>query len=500
MLLRACLTTCYIQPVRMLGGVRLTPASSRAFKAVSYRSQAAQPVASPTAQSGVSKTTAGSAPLQVLGQTFPTDAWTNLTPSIASKTDRKLHLIPGHPLGILKQLIFDQFPGYAYLDTLPPVVTTEANFDSLLIPTDHPSRSRHDAYYLNATTMLRSHTSAHQLEVLRDHGHRAFLVAADVYRRDEIDASHYPVFHQMEGVRAFSPTERADGTIQREIAAMQETIRRAGVTATEDNLVGQSDRAALQPEHTRQADEVYPVIDHLKTSLNYWVAGIFGRMARYHEATGRPDLAERLGTTDRIPVRWIEGNFPFTTPSWEMEVLYQGAWLEICGCGIMKQKIMDDAGLQDHIGWAAGFGLERLAMVLFDIPDIRLFWSEDPRFLGQFRPGTITQFAPFSKYPPCPKDISFWVPTRLASAGSDAATETGFHENDFMDLVREIAQDLVEDVKLVDRFAHPKTGQTSLCYRIVYRSMDRSVTNEEINELQERVRTRVAEQLGVTLR
>ena len=61
-------------------------------------------------------------------------------------------------------------------------------------------------------------------------------------------------------------------------------------------------------------------------------------------------------------------------------------------------------------GWAFGLGLERLAMVLFDIPDIRLFWSEDARFTSQFVNGKITKFLPYSKFPMCYKDVSFWLP------------------------------------------------------------------------------------------
>lgn len=67
--------------------------------------------------------------------------------------------------------------------------------------------------------------------------------------------------------------------------------------------------------------------------------------------------------------------------------------------------------LQGHKhGWAFGLGLERLAMVLFDIPDIRLFWSEDDRFSSQFQDGKITKFVPYSKFPMCYKDVSFWLP------------------------------------------------------------------------------------------
>ena len=77
-------------------------------------------------------------------------------------------------------------------------------------------------------------------------------------------------------------------------------------------------------------------------------------------------------------------------------------------------------------------------MVLFSVPDIRLFWSTDPRFLGQFEPNKITTFMPYSRFPPCYKDVSFWLPKHRP-----------FHENDFCDVVRDVAGDLVEDVKLV---------------------------------------------------
>ncbi|KAM4824432.1 phenylalanine--tRNA ligase, mitochondrial-like [Urocitellus parryii] len=105
------------------------------------------------------------------------------------------------------------------------------------------------------------------------------------------------------------------------------------------------------------------------------------------------------------------------------------------------------AGAQDRIGWAFGLGLERLAMILYDIPDIRLFWSEDERFLKQFRISDINQkvkFQPLSKYPAVINDISFWLPSE------------NYTENDFYDLVRTIGGDLVEKVDLIDKFEHPK--------------------------------------------
>ena len=86
-------------------------------------------------------------------------------------------------------------------------MSTYANFDSVLVPPDHVSRSQNDTYYVDNDTVLRCHTSAHQLEMLKD-GARKFLVTGDVYRRDSIDATHFPVFHQMEGFRVFEPQGR----------------------------------------------------------------------------------------------------------------------------------------------------------------------------------------------------------------------------------------------------------------------------------------------------
>ena len=84
-------------------------------------------------------------------------------------------------------------------------------------------------------------------------------------------------------------------------------------------------------------------------------------------------------------------------------------------------------------------------MVLFSIPDIRLFWSSDPRFLSQFTPGEITSFKPYSKYPPVLRDMSFWIP-EPPTADED---RRDWHENDYCEIVRDIAGDLVETVQLV---------------------------------------------------
>jgi len=186
-------------------------------------------------------------------------------------------------------------------------------------------------------------------------------------------------------------------------------------------------------------------------------------------------------------MRWVDEYFPFTDPSFELEIFFENEWMEVLGCGVIRQEIIQNSGRQGK-GWAFGLGLERLAMVLFGIPDIRLFWTDDERFHKQFQSGKIVTFVPYSKYPPCFKDISFWTPS------------DGFHPNDVHELVRTVAGDLVEKVELIDSFVHPKTERLSNCFRISYRSMDRSLTNEEVDALQEEVRSLAVKELDVELR
>jgi phenylalanyl-tRNA synthetase alpha chain len=189
------------------------------------------------------------------------------------------------------------------------------------------------------------------------------------------------------------------------------------------------------------------------------------------------DLKETLENLSRfvfgdVEMRWNPDNFPFTDPSLELEIFYNNEWLEILGSGVILDGVMINAGknIENEVGYAFGLGLERWAMKLFEIPDIRLFWTEDQRFTSQFQAGGISKFKPYSKYPTCYKDVTFWVPS-------------GFNENNFHELIREIAGDLVESVELIDDFHNKKLDKRSNCFRINYRDMNRSLTNAEIDVL-----------------
>jgi phenylalanyl-tRNA synthetase alpha chain len=125
-------------------------------------------------------------------RSYPTDKWTNVNPHILSRLNMNLHRQQQHPLNHLSRRLRQYFHGFyapghlspifSIIDDLSPIVTVEQNFDSICTPIDHVSRTKSMNYY-------------------------AFLCIGDVYRRDSIDPTHYPVFHQCEGVRLFDKEE-----------------------------------------------------------------------------------------------------------------------------------------------------------------------------------------------------------------------------------------------------------------------------------------------------
>lgn len=339
----------------------------------------------------------------------------NIPPSIKKKVGTNLHNKANHPIEIIKRKIYAYFgEHFTMFDDFNPVVKIEDNFDKLLIPKDHPARAQTDTYYVDAHNVLRTHTSAHQNDLLSK-GHKRFLVTGDVYRKDDIDSCHYPVFHQMEGVAVMEDGQDAETELKKYL----------------DGLI----------------NVLFPGCEY----------------------------------------RFKEDYFPFTHPSFEVEVMFQGKWLEILGCGVVQSEILKNCDLEGNTAWAFGLGLERLAMILFNIPDIRYFWSDDERFHKQFSSGELIEFVPYSKYPAVTRDIAFWV-------------GDNFNHNGFCEIVREKGGDLVENVELVDQFTNAKTGRSSKCYRIIYRSNDKSLTNEEINSIQEDLKNAVISEFEVEIR
>lgn len=300
-----------------------------------------------------------------------------------------------HPLTITKDLLIESFSKVSPLfgknainDEVHKVSTTD-NFDRLLFESGHPARRHSDSYYYSENELLRTHMTCRE-HIYISSGIDSFLVYGKVFRRDEVDGNHYPVFHQMEGVKLFEA----------------DTLS-ANVTSYDEH----------QLRYSGEASSV--VVRDLRSTLESVLKDLFGA---------------------QTPIRWPKTYFPFTFPSLEAEVEYQGKWLEILGAGVLMRKVLDNCLDDSHnkIGWAFGIGLERIAMILFNIPDIRWFWSQDDRFLSQFHAGKLTTFKPFSSHPPLIRDLSFYLPK-----------EETVCDNDVFDIIRQGGRDLVESVKPV---------------------------------------------------
>lgn len=260
--------------------------------------------------------------ISILGQKYGLDGTTNVTQSIISKLPLRLHNQPAHPLGILRSKIESHFPDFSHLSSLNPVVTPAQNFDSLGFPADHPGRSVTDSYYVNKDYMLRTHTSAHEVETFAA-GHSKWLLTADVYRRDEIDSSHYPVFHQMEGARVFKTDKAAIEEVKADNERLSRHLDQSNIVI--EDIPHTSATNPAQPTHDPAHSELIAL--NLKLSINSLLLKLFGGGAR----------------DAPLQVRWIEAYFPFTSPSFEVEIFYRGEWLEILGCGVVQQLTFDNA-------------------------------------------------------------------------------------------------------------------------------------------------------------
>ena len=219
-----------------------------------------------------------------------------------------------HPLLATRDEIVDIFCGLGYrVVDGPEIETDHYNFSALNIPEDHPAREMQDTFYLPGGELLRTHTSPVQIRHLERHAPPVRVIAPGrVYRRDATDATHSPIFHQVE------------------------------VLAVDEGLN----------------------FSHLRGTVIQFLQAFFGE----------------------LPVRFRASYFPFTEPSAEVDVQWQGRWLEVMGCGMVDPAVLEGLGLDPErwSGFAAGMGVERACMVRHGIDDIRRLFSSDLRFLRQF--------------------------------------------------------------------------------------------------------------------
>ncbi len=333
------------------------------------------------------------------------------------------------------KILFDQIlklPRFNDFDLVefPKIVTVEANFNLLNTPKDHPSRRETDTYYITDTQLLRTQMTAFWSFYLKD---------PEVLKRLETEGE----------IKALAPgiVYRKDEIDRHHFPAFHQ-IDGLLICKKEKKVIAQDDLKEVQADLAK---------------------GIFGREIEY---------------------KFLKDDFPYTVESLEMDIMFNGKWLEVNGAGLVNPVVLKNFGIDPEIynGWAFGFG-ERLAMIKMGIPDIRILWSDDPRITKQFT-SIDSQYKEVSKYPSTLRDISFIVDKSVSL-------------NSYYEIIREYAGNLIEEAKMLDRYENEaKFGKDKVSYtfRIVYCSPERTLTNAEVNEIQEKIRAKTESELGAVLR
>ena len=221
-----------------------------------------------------------------------------------------------HPISQIRKQIIDIFSntGFEIADG-PEIESDYFNFTALNQPADHPARSMHDTFYLDDKKhLLRTHTSPMQIRYMLNNKPPIKLVSMGKVYRVDSDATHSPMFHQMEGLYVNNDAS----------------------------------------------------MSKLKSLLQEFLCCFFDNNA--------------------LKIRFRPSYFPFTEPSAEVDMLLNDKWLEIAGCGMVHPNVLKNVHINPKKmkGFAFGIGIDRLAMLKFNINDLRLFFENDLRFLNQF--------------------------------------------------------------------------------------------------------------------
>jgi len=323
-----------------------------------------------------------------------------------------------------------RFKDFTLVD-FPKIVTVEENFDVLNTLKDHPSRRETDTYYLSDEYILRTQTTTMWPFCLRN---------AEVIKTLEKEG-HF-------GALSTGIVFRKDEIDRNHFPAFHQ-IDGLYICRKDQMIITQKDLEDVE-------------IDIAKS--------VFGEDVEY---------------------RFLVDSFPFTDPSVEMNIKFNGNWMEVVGSGLVHEQVLKNFGIDSKIynGWAFGFGLERLAMVKMGISDIRIFWSDDTRITSQFK-DIDSKYKEVSKYPETSRDISFVIDKDISL-------------NNYYEIVRDFAENLIEEVKLIDSYEdEAKFGKDkkSYTFRIVYRSPERTLKSNEINKIQEEIRNKTKQDLNAILR
>ncbi len=281
-----------------------------------------------------------------------------------------------HPMTKVIDDIKNIFIGMGYeIAEGPEVETAYYNFEALNIPKNHPARDEQDTFYINGIGdfVLRTQTSPVQVRAMESKDMPIKIIAPGrVYRSDEVDATHSPVFHQLEGL------------------VIDKNITQVRAMESKDMPI-----KIIAPGRVYRSDEVdathspvFHQLEGLVIDKNITMGDLKGALTVFAK--------ELLGEDTKV--RFRPHHFPFTEPSAEMDascfacggsgcrVCKNSGWIELLGCGMVHPKVLEMAGIdpKEYSGFAFGMGLERVTMQKYAITDLRLLFENDIKFLEQF--------------------------------------------------------------------------------------------------------------------
>ena len=240
---------------------------------------------------------------------------------------KNVNLGTKHPITQIIDEVKEIFLGMGYsIADGPEVETTHYNFDQLNTPADHPARDLQDTFYITEDVILRTQTSPVQARVMENQKPPIKIICPGaVYRSDTLDATHSPVFHQIEGLVVDKNIKMSDlkGTLE----------------MFAKNCLGPNTKIRFRPHH-------FPFTEpSAEADVSCFVCG--GKGCRVCKGEG---------------------------------------WIELLGCGMVHPNVLKNCGIdpEEYSGFAFGFGVERIAMAKFGIDDLRLLYENDARFLKQF--------------------------------------------------------------------------------------------------------------------
>lgn len=310
-------------------------------------------------------------------RTYEADSWTNIPPWLQSCAARTIYLQKDHPLAIVRKEITSYFnkafvhsngtPIFSAIDDIDPVLAVKQNstiHDDPSPSVDIKSGNQSKHYYLNEKYMLRSHLGEHHSQILAS-GLTNYSMTGELFRATEIKPTLFPIVHQMDIVRVLNRnTLFAHRAVDPHLQIFEDNPIDLKSSKKNNPFDDLQNMPLKQPCHTLIAAKL---AEHdLKQTLDGLIRHIFGENADYQIAKGG------------VPTSVMY-------PSFKLRLYREGRWVDVFRSGIIRNEILDHSDIKNSIGWRIEMILEHVAMMLFNIPDIQVFWSRDDAILSQFR-------------------------------------------------------------------------------------------------------------------